>query len=140
MKKEYADYKWFIKTLKKLHKPIKIQRIETAAQDGLPDMFIRTPLYDNWLEFKHITKIGRRTPTKLKFQPGQLLWLKQYMKLGGRAWLVIISDIGTLVIIKGEQIADIYWSESDVYMASALYTKLPGDCGEEIYSLLNSEY
>jgi len=75
---------------------VKFQPVESGGTGiGILDIFARTAYHDYWIELK----IAKFTSTgiHIAFRPGQLFWIKDYARLGGRARLIVFipHDTGT---------------------------------------------
>jgi len=80
---------------------------------GIPDMYVRTPKTSVWIEFKN-EKFALCYPYEVSFRPGQYLWLKKHMQLGGTSLLVVGSPEG-IFVFKNECIRQVYDKSLNVY-------------------------
>ncbi len=79
--------RWLIKLLKPY--PIKLQPIESGGTGlGIPDLYFRTERRGGWIELK-VGKINAEGKMKLRWEPGQLNWIKEHAELNGKTFLFI---------------------------------------------------
>lgn len=76
---------WFINIMKGY--PIKIQPIESHGTGRIPDLFFRTSFIDGWIELKCIDRLS--DTITIPWRPGQYPWIRDYVKLGGLAFLFV---------------------------------------------------
>ena len=101
---ESSIRQWLIKLLKPY--PIKLQPIESGSTGlGIPDLYFRATKQSGWIEFK-IGKVNKNGEIKLRWEPGQLNWIKEHAELNGRTFLfvgvepdfVLITQLNTVCI------------------------------------------
>lgn len=63
-----------------------LQRVDAQ---NVPDVYYSIHGYCGWIELKYIPKYPTRQFSIKHFTPGQKLWLKQYKKHLGTAWVLI---------------------------------------------------
>lgn len=79
--------RWLIKKLK--NEEVMLQPIESGAINiGILDIYFCTKKSGGWIELKigHVTK---RNELKLRWEPGQLNWIKRHAELNGKTFLLI---------------------------------------------------
>ena len=81
------------------HLPIDyMERVENGVNNGMPDVHFLESGLSGWMELKAEEKF----PSKIDFQPGQPIWLDQYCKMGGTAFIVLhVKETGTIYIWEG---------------------------------------
>jgi hypothetical protein len=128
--KESAIYKRLIEIPRKTGNDLLIQKIESGGTGlGIPDIFIRTMNKDIWMECKQITWPKRSNEIKIPFQPGQLKWISNYIRLGGTAFLAV------LVGYTSPRTSQVYFFKN--YSISGEYTK---DMFENACSCFDTPY
>jgi hypothetical protein len=118
-----------------------VQRIESPMTGvGIPDLFFRTTQTDGWIEFKviqHPIKLEQKK-IKIPFRPGQLNWIKNYVAMGGNAFLFISID-SSLFIFKNKNIERSYTQET--FIKKAKYAQFLKDVdAEDIVGVLDNDY
>ena len=87
---ETEGRKWLRQLCK--DKAIIFQPIESSRTSiGIPDIYLRTPVVDGWMELKQI-KWNATDHYKIPFRPGQFEWLRKYSGFGGNAILCLFME------------------------------------------------
>jgi hypothetical protein len=118
---------------------ILIQPIESGTTGlGIPDLFIRTERSECWVELKQTRNIKKGI--RIDFRPGQLPWIMNYHKLGGRVFLFLFvktdDDEVILHVIKGNAIKSYYANYGELIGASLLSQKLMDVSRDTMLSIL----
>ncbi len=111
---------------------VKLQPVESGGTGiGILDIFARTSYHDYWIELKvaRFTADGIHVP----FRPGQLPWIKDYVRLGGRARLIVFiphdsgNDFAWWVFKDADIKKDYILSELTTLADGALTSKVPAN-------------
>jgi len=54
---------------------------------GVPDLFIKSPFSEGWMELKQFT-LNKQGTISIPFRPGQLAWIHNYLSLHGNMTLL----------------------------------------------------
>ena len=95
---EASIRRWLIKLLKPC--AIKLQPIESGSTGiGIPDFYFRTAKQGGWIELK-VGKLNAKGEIKLRWQPGQLNWIREHAKLLGKTFLFIGLPPNLIMILR----------------------------------------
>ncbi len=101
-------------TLKqKLNKyPIFAYRIENRT-GKVPDIYFATSKNNGWIELKIGIFRPKNNTIKIKFEPGQLAWIRNHIKYNDNVYLITkIKDSYAWFINRGKNIQEIYHVDS----------------------------
>ncbi len=89
-----------------------LQPIESRATAlGIPDLFFRGKA-DGWIELKQAvitrgeTRHAQGPAVRIRYRPKQLEWLRNYARLGGNSFLMLITSEG------GEDVITLFYNDS----------------------------
>lgn len=75
----------------RVHCPLKMARVTDRLVDGIPDVnYTGRNGVAGWIELKYIRA---RDNSKIKFRPTQPIWLMDWAKAGGRAWVFLKHEV-----------------------------------------------
>jgi hypothetical protein len=119
--------------------PYIFQRIESGGTGlGIPDAYIRTPRISCWAE----VKIGKFNPNtrhiKIKWEKGQMPWLKRHTICGGRSTLMLLVG-KSLFVINDYGIRESYASPEALKEASALSMPLDHVTWQMLFGAIEQE-
>ena len=117
---------------------VKLQRIESGSTGlGIPDIFYRTLKYDGWIESK-IIKTKLTKPIVVPFRPGQFSWLRDYILLGGTAFLMVyIEDTHDVAMLKNIYIQE-WYDVGDIIVKASMFKSIRDITAEGLYTVLNN--
>lgn len=103
------------------HQDIEIQPIETGGTGvGVSDWYYRTPRMSGWIEFKigHERKDGS---IKLKWEAGQLNWIRRFARMGDKMLLcvgVMVGEAEAFCLIEPDKMGGEYQSVTAMFALS----------------------
>ncbi len=103
-----------------------MQPIESGKTGlGIPDIYFKTMFHEGWIELKEII-ITSADRIAIPFRPGQLPWIRRYIRLGGNIILLMTykKSLYTMgwenlwIAVKGANIMSVYNSSKELDAAA----------------------
>lgn len=103
-----------------------MERIENGVGSGMPDVYLRKPDWQTWIELKQCN-VPARISTRMLGAKGlsqdQINWHMQHASLGLYSYVLVRDDQGGLYLLRGEladRINDMSWG--DLHANSCAWT------------------
>lgn len=105
-------------------------RVENSCMDGMPDLVMVTNVgHTVFVELKQVASVKRRH--KLRLRPSQIGWIKNWIRHGGRALIVLfVENTGAYYLINpNKKIEDWYVSiQNDTAFSAEAVVRAIEDC------------
>ena len=134
---EASIRRWLIKLLK--NQPIKLQPIESGSTGlGIPDLYFRAAKQGGWVEFK-VARMNEAGEIKLRWEPGQLNWIKEHAELNGKTFLFIgIRPTDLLMVLVLNQFCMVYANVDPLIEAMHYIQEMKFISREKMLGILNT--
>jgi len=118
-------------------RPIEFESVENGNGIGFPDVIVKGAVL-SFIELKKIDAFPKRATTEIKipFRPGQIAWIKRFLKLTkGTDVLLMLLIADKFFIFKNENIKEIY-SFSELETCCVYFDVFKDIDFEKIYIIL----
>lgn len=114
-----------------------LQPIESPTTGvGILDLYFRTEKCGGWIELKvgHVSATGE---VKIKWQPGQLSWIKRHVALSGKTFLFVGVEPNRLMILHMTEVCEAYAHVNPLTESANFIGTMSSISGDKLMRLLN---